>query len=309
MPENYLDQASRYLATLDPPAFLGWLLGLAPHEFAFRGWLDTRGVPFPGDPDRVSDTVARVADLTAHGVPWVVAIEFQTEPDADMFGRLLGYLSGVWLSRRPDDERGSRYHLGAAVVNLTGRGRAGRDMHWPAAGLRTLLTPVERHLEHELADTLLTALEGGRWSACLLPWVALMAGADDAALIDRWKALATAEPDAGRRSQLGALARLFARRTGRGTIWDKKLEGWNVEESTFVNEWIAKGEKRGIEIGGLEEARASVLRFGTRKFGTPPNDAAKVAVAAITDRGRLERMQDRLFDGTATGWDDLLATA
>lgn len=69
MAENYYDQASRFAAKLDAVGFLGWLLGLAPGDFTFRGWLDTRDLPFPGGTDRASDTVAYVADVTRHGVP------------------------------------------------------------------------------------------------------------------------------------------------------------------------------------------------------------------------------------------------
>ncbi len=58
-------------------------------------------------------------------------VEFQTQPDPEMFGRLLGYLTGLWLMLRPDDEQGSRFHVGAAVVNLTGSGSAGRELRWP----------------------------------------------------------------------------------------------------------------------------------------------------------------------------------
>lgn len=102
LPENHYDQASRFAARLDAEAFLAWLLNLSEGGFEFRGWLDTRGVPFPGDPDRVSDTVAHVANTAKGGVPWIVAIEFQTKPDPEMFGRLLGYLSGLWLEKKPD---------------------------------------------------------------------------------------------------------------------------------------------------------------------------------------------------------------
>ncbi len=100
MPENYYDKASRFLAKLEPVAFLSWLLRLPTSSFVFRGWLDTRGVPFPGDADRVSDTVAHVENVGENGVPWVIAVEFQTKPDPEMFGRLMGYLSGLWLERK-----------------------------------------------------------------------------------------------------------------------------------------------------------------------------------------------------------------
>ena len=168
MPSGVYDQASRYAARIDPPGFLGWLLGLPAPAVAFRGWLDTRAVPFPGDPDRTNDTVARLDDPATHGVPWAVAIEWQARPDPDMFGRLAGYLSGLWLGLRPDDERGSRFQVGAAVVNLTGSGTSSREMRWPAAGLVTHLGVVERNLERELAADLLTGIESGQWSRSVL---------------------------------------------------------------------------------------------------------------------------------------------
>ncbi len=301
MPINYFDQASRFAAKLDSPAFLSWLLG-SPHSFEFRGWLDTRDLPFPGETDRVSDTVAHVENVAQHGVPWAVAVEFQTQPDPTMFGRMLGYLSGLWLTRKPDAERGSRFHLGAAVVNLTGSGSASREMSWPVVGLHTQLTIVERNFESESADDLLTGIEAGQWSRCLLPWVPLMSGAENPDTIDRWVALGSLESDRQRRAQFGTIALLFARRVGRGTIWEEKLKEWNVEESTYVNEWIAVGEKRGEKL----KAQATILRLGAQRLGTAPA-TIEAAVRAIQDNARLERILDRLFN--ATSWDDLIATA
>lgn len=112
MPQNVFDKASRFTADIDPPGFVGWLLGMPADAFAFRRWLNTRGVPFPGGADRISDTVAHLDDLAQHGVPWAIDVEFQVEPDPLMFGRMLGYLSGLWLALRPDEERGSRFNLG-----------------------------------------------------------------------------------------------------------------------------------------------------------------------------------------------------
>ena len=40
------DQAARYVAKLDPPGFLRWLLSSLDPGLAFRGWLDTRTLPF-----------------------------------------------------------------------------------------------------------------------------------------------------------------------------------------------------------------------------------------------------------------------
>lgn len=218
-----------------------------------------------------------------------------------MFGRLLGYLSGLWLNRKPDAGRGSRFHVGAAVVNLTGTGATSQDMSWPAAGLHTGLAVAERNLEHESAAELVAGVESGRWSRCLLPWVPLMSGGENPDLVERWKAVAGAEPDRRLRGQFGAIALLFARRVGRGTVWEAKLEDWNVEESTYVNEWIAKGEARGEARG----RRALILRLGARQFGPAPA-AVEALLATVADPPRLDRIADRILD--ATGWDDLLTT-
>jgi hypothetical protein len=293
MPENYFDKASRYAARLDPDGFIGWLLGLPADGFVFRAWLDTRGVPFPGDTEYINDTVAHLDNAAEHGVPWAVAVEFQTQPDADMFGRLLGYLSGLWLTLRPDEERGSRFHVGAAVVNLTGSGSAGRELRWPGTGLVTHLGVVERNLSSESATELLAGIEAGTRSRDLLPWIPLMVDGDSPELIDRWKVAAEAEPNSRRRSEFARLARLFAERAGRKAIWHEKLEGWNVEESTVVNEWIAESKGR------------TLLHLVAKRFGPAPEDVEE-AILKITDLKRVERMLDRLFD--VTDWTDLLAT-
>src|SRR5262245_53436294 len=58
---NVYDQAARYAVKLDPAGFCRWLLpGLDP-AVEFRGWLDTRTLPFPGEQDRTCDTVAALA--------------------------------------------------------------------------------------------------------------------------------------------------------------------------------------------------------------------------------------------------------
>lgn len=295
MSENYYDKASRYAAKVDPAGFFSWLLGLPLDGFAFRDWLDTRGLPFPGDPDRANDTVAHLDNTVEHGVPWAVAVEFQTQPDADMFGRLLGYLSGLWLTLRPDDERGSRFHIGAAVVNLTGSGLSSRHLRWSGTGLVTHLGVVERNLASESAGSLLAEIEAGTRSRCLLPWLSLMSGGDDPALIDRWKLAAEAEPNARRRTEFAKLASVFAKKTGCRELWERKLEGWNMDEATVVEEWIAEAEGK------------MLLELAAERFGPAPAEVKK-SFQSIRDLKRVERMMRRLFNATATGWPDLLAT-
>jgi hypothetical protein len=62
----------------------------------------------------------------------------------------------------------------------------------------------------------------------------------------------------------------------------------------------------------LDEGREAaekdmILRQGQKRFGAP-NESVTASLAAITDLDRLVRMIDRLFDGTAASWQDLLDT-
>ena len=168
MPTNPFDKASRYAAKVDPSAFLTWALGLPAEGLAFDGWLDTRALPLPHEPDQIGDTVARLRNPAVAEAPWAVAVEFQTEPDSLMFGRLMVYLGHVWQSLRPDSERVSRFNGGAS-----------RDMRWPGTQLVTHLGVVERNLAGESADGLLAAIESGQRARALLPWLPLMTGGDE----------------------------------------------------------------------------------------------------------------------------------
>lgn len=71
-----------------------------------------------------------------------------------------------------------------------------------------------------------------------------------------------------------------------------------LEDSTTYQFILAKGEARTL--------RATILRQGTKKFGSPPPEAVAAAVGGVADVGRLERIADRVID--AAGWDELLQT-
>jgi hypothetical protein len=62
-----------------------------------------------------------------------------------------------------------------------------------------------------------------------------------------------------------------------------------------------------IDEGREEEAKKVILRQGQKRLG-PADDATKARLSGITDPARLDRLIDRLFDATATGWQDLLDT-
>ena len=117
---NVYDQAARYAVKLDPGGFCRWLLpGLDP-AIGFREWLDTRTLPFPGQPDRTCDTVAALARAGEPSAPWALVIESQAEPDPDMLDRLLEYLARFRREMRQGPERRDKYEVVAAVLNLTG---------------------------------------------------------------------------------------------------------------------------------------------------------------------------------------------
>lgn len=62
-----------------------------------------------------------------------------------------------------------------------------------------------------------------------------------------------------------------------------------------------------LEEGEETKAKAIVLRQGQKRFG-PPEESIAARLAGITDLDRLDRLIDRLFEATATSWQDLLDT-
>jgi hypothetical protein len=295
MPPNMFDKASRYAVKIDPPAFFAWVTGLSADRLEFRDWLDTRAVPLPHEPDQIGDTVGRIETPTGTEPPWAVAVEFQSEPDPLMFSRLMIYLGHVWQSVKPDPEPGSRFNLGAVVINLTGNGRASRDMQWPDAGFATQLKVLERNLASENADDLLAGIEAGRWSRALLPWLPLMTSGGEPGIIERWKQVAEGEPDSRKKANFASLALVFAEAAERKPIWEKALEGWNVIESEVVKEWqavaraegVAKGRAEGRAEGRVEGAAALVIAVLEGKFGKVPSEV-EAAVRGCSDLSKLQ---------------------
>ena len=70
------------------------------------------------------------------------------------------------------------------------------------------------------------------------------------------------------RSDYAALARIFADAAGRKDLWTDQLKGWNVRQSSVVNEWIeegrVEGRVEGLRVGQVELLEAQLTtRFGT----------------------------------------------
>jgi hypothetical protein len=258
---NPFDQAARYAAKqLDAEGFLRWLL---PNVFAawrWDGWIDTQSIAFPGEPERRSDTVAAFERRAGDAPPVAAIIEFQSRPIGPILERMAEY--ALRVRRESLHQRDPRvpYVVVGVVMNLTGPPQAETwKMTPPDFGVLGLQFQVRVcTLREEDGEKLLQAIEQGQVARCVLPWVALMLGGDRADLIEKWKELASAEPDVRKRGDYGGLARVFAELCGRGAVWTKGLEGWNVEVSQVVLEWQAQALARGL-AQGRNEGRAEML--------------------------------------------------
>lgn len=273
------DQAARYTAKLDPPAFLRWLLpGLDP-ALAFRGWLDTRTLPFPGEPDRTCDTVAELPDAAYIGRLWALIVEFQSEPDPEILERLLEYMIRLRREVRHGSDRRERYVTAAVLLNLTGPAQADvLDMVLPcAAEVRLRFRPMVRTLRDEDAVATLREIEAGAVGLCVSPWIPLMHGGGDPGTIEEWKRVAGAEQDSRLRSVYGSLAPVFAELAGREVEWAQALEGWNVRQSTIISGWQA------------EARRDDLLRVLQARFRVPIPEEVSSAVEAQDDLNELSR--------------------
>ncbi len=252
---NPFDQAARYAAKqLDAEGFLRWLMPDIFVAWRWRGWLDTQSIAFPGEPERRSDTVAAFERLAGDAPPAALVVEFQSRPLGPILERLAEYALRVRREKSQQTDPRVSYTVTAVVVNLTGPEQADE---WEMAppdfvDLGLHIRVKVRTLREEDGLQLLTNIEQGRVARCVLPWVALMRGGDDPAVVEYWKRLASAEVDPHKRGDYGGLARVFAELCGRGQLWTKALEGWNVEVSQVVLEWQAQALERGLAQGRAE---------------------------------------------------------
>jgi hypothetical protein len=292
---NDFDQAARYAAKLNPAGFFHWLVAGLDRVLVFRGWLDTRTLPFPGEPDRTCDTVGSFDPLTGTGLPWAIVVEFQSEPEADMLERLHEYVARFRREQRAGADRRVKYQVAAALVNLTGPVQPDTlEMLLPIAadfGLR--LKVVLRTMREESAAATLAEMASGRVARCLLPWIPLMHGAAEPAIMEEWKRLAEAEPESRLRADYAGLALVFADLAGRRNEWRQALEGWNVRRSQQVLEWQTEGEVR--------RARVDVLRALQIRFQDPVPTDLVALIESLTDLDELSRWHETALKAESLG--------
>ena len=310
MTENVFDQACRYLLRICPVPLLSWLLRLTPNRLDFVGWLDTRALPWPGQPDRTCDTVAHLRDPSQGGVPWAVPVEFQTDPDPRMFGRGMVYLGHLWEDYRPAELRGDRFEVGLMVVNLRGRGRCSRRMRLSETKLLTALGVVERNLSGLSAAKMLRRIESGSRPAALLPWIPLFQGGNEAGIIAAWVELARRQTDADVVRVL-PLTPYFAEAAGCVEAWREAMKGWDVIKSQVWEEWqalalqegfnrgvkegVKEGKKEGIKEGikeGQHEGKVDALLRILRRMGAGVPSDLEQAIRSVADLDRLDAAID-----------------
>lgn len=287
------DKAARFAVKLDAVGFLSWLLpGLDP-DLRFTRWLETQTIPFPGQPDRRCDTVAELSHASGSAPSWMLILELQTEPDADIVERLLEYLARARRELRYGPHGRDKYLAALAVINLTGPpphsnldmvlpGSTGVSFHCQARGL----TFAQVEAEQTLAD-----IRSGQTARCLLPWIPLMQGGDRIETITLWKEMADGEPQNLLRQTYGALALTFADLAGCLPLWKQELKEWNMRKSVVAEEWREEGRS--------ETMRDVVLRRLHKRFPdiAVPEIATSVPTPANVDE--LMRWLD-LIDSAAS---------
>lgn len=288
------DQAARYTVKRHPAGFFAWLAPRFVSAWTFLGWLDTSTIAFPGEPDRICDTVGEFAHAADPGRRCLLDVEFQSEPHPDMLERLGEYGFRLRRELRYGPGQAGKYPVVSVLLNLTGPEQAaGLDLRiaeLDGAGLQ--MQTVRRTLREEDAAATLAGIAGGQLDRYVLPWIPLMRGAGEAAIIDEWKRLAAQEPASRKRADYGGLALVFAMPAGRAAVWRRALEGWNMQECEIVSEW--QEQARAEEA--IARTRANLLRALQLRFQTPlPADLA-AAIAALND---LEEVS-RWFDASQT---------
>jgi hypothetical protein len=292
------DQAARYLAKQRSAGFLRWLCPQFATAFQFQGWLDTGLPTFPGEPDRICDTVAEFRAPSSDEPRRLLDAEFQTDPDTDMLERLGEYAYRLRRALRYGTGQNGKYRVLSVLISLTGSEQSAvLDMTEPllyGAGIRQQI--VVRTLREEDAAQTLAFIAAGEFERCVLLWIPLMRGGGESGILDEWKRLADQEPDGTLRADFGGLALVFAELAGHGPAWRKALEGWNVRQSQQVLEWQEEARKEGRQEGrqeGLvEQARADLLRALERRFQIPVPEDLATRIAGTSDLELIRRWFD-----------------
>jgi len=258
-------------------------------------WLAYLGLPaaavelIPADLSTVTAAADKVLRVAAPA-PWLAHLELQASRDPDLPERKLEY--NVLLKRR--------HHLPVrSIVVLLRREADGPELtglleHWlPEEDwylrfryrvVRVWQKPVEEVLAGGLATLPLAPLSAVRKAA--LPGV-----------IRRMAERVRREASPGDAARLWTATYVLMGLRYQEAVITQLLEGVREMRESVTYQAI-------LREGREEEARAILLRLGSKRFG-PPAETARAALETATGIERLERLSERLLD--VESWEELLA--
>jgi hypothetical protein len=242
------DVTARRAAKREGVGFFRWVLPRLAPALAFTTWLDARTAPRLPETELTCDALAEFNDPSRPELPWIFVTEFQTEPGEDDLDRLLEYTVRFRRERRPTSDSRLKFQVGGVMLNLTGPHQPDAlAMALPGMPDYGLTARVVRlAVREEDASAILARISSGELSRCVRPWVALMRGGGEAAVIQEWKRLADLEAEERVRLEYAAEALVFAELPGVQREWKLALEGWNMRVSQQVLEWQAVTQRANL---------------------------------------------------------------
>jgi hypothetical protein len=294
------DEAGRQLCKVEGAGLVPWVDRAAEESMAadFAAWDDTRRTASPGGPEQTDDVVC-VLRRRADGKPAHLVVEVATEPRADDLARLGVYELLLAIEVRAVREDGPPVY--GAIIHLTGSKKDGPlRLTRSASSPGVLVQPIEIWLADHSATGTLDLIEARELATCILPWVVLMRGGEPQ-LIERWKHLASREPDAEKRAAYRSFALEFGELIPELVNWQRALEGWEVRESQYSKSIEARGEQK----GEARARRADMLRVLQSRLDTPAPEPLRLAIEGTNDLAILDRWFEAAL--TAPSWADFQA--
>lgn len=281
-----LDETARFALKMAPPEVIRWLLPGLDADLAYRRWLDTETIAFPGEPKRRCDTVAELVSRSGQGPPWALVLEVEARSRASMLDRVIEYKARLLRKLRHGPRRRDKYLVAAVVLFLSGsQDDLSLKAYLPGTDIGMACKIGVLSLASQQASATLARIARGELGRSLLPWVPLMAGGGESATVHEWVRLAKQEPDAERQKEYAGLALVFATWKGHQAVWQPILEDWIVERISIVEEWKAKARRE----ARLEERHGTLLQALRSRFRTEIPGDLKQAIEQQTDLEVLSR--------------------
>ncbi|HWG44504.1 MAG TPA: hypothetical protein VN688_17120 [Gemmataceae bacterium] len=230
------DHTAGRAAKREPAGFFRWVLPRLDPTLAFAGWLDTRTAPSPPESELTCDVLAEFLAKDRPEQPWVFVTEFQTEPRGDDLELALEYALRFRRERRPIWDGRLKYLVGGVLLNLTGPLQTDAfSMAMPGLTEFSLSGRVVRlAVREEDAATTLTRVASEELSRCVLPWVMLMRGSGEPAIIEEWKRLADLKTRPTGAVRLCGRRPAVRRPAGRAAAVEKDFGGMQYGRSARV---------------------------------------------------------------------------